>query len=524
MGLKLYSGITPNSNNIHYLYDNIATYKTALSTYLLDTITIDNYRINSGVIKVAPTEQLTSANYKNVTYAINENDNVCYIVKSCESRYDGTVGYFIFDCDVDYWGTYIAQASLSHINVLRCNRNVDIGIYDDIKATKNNVSTRFTIPNGEYVVDTSTSPHTEYKYNWQYERVWIAFSLTFNVKQNAFGSISTSGMYAMRLSDIATKYMADNPNAPLYTNPVDIARAWVGGIYAVKGTNIFGVAVNLDAQVTKAYIIPSELLRNYEFINTVSVASYSPYGNYDVNNPLTVYKVYQAVCTKSFTIEVNPNYNYYVGTISNGLKIIRDTSGTTQIDYKSVITPYDINIVVKQGDNQKDITNEFEISLTFNSGDVTNLSAIKNILKMGLSVAEGGATGDYAGVVNKLADNSINLIGNHFYGKQQGNGDGVVNFASVITNISMGLGILYPYAYITCESTTDEEVNARNKGAYFDCFVSSLASIFTFALLGTGSNDDATFVQAKVQVDNVPENAITEITTRLNKGVYLVKL
>ena len=278
MGLKLYSGITPNSNNIHYLYSDIATFKTALSSYLLDTITLDNYRINSGVIKVAPTEQLTSANYKNVTYAINENDNVCYIVKSCIEQ----SGFFIFDCDVDYWGTYIAQASLSHINVLRCNRNVDIGIYDDIKATKNNVATRFEIPNGEYV----SYGGVDYKYDWKYEKVYIVFSLTFNVKQNAYGSVSTSGMYAMRLSDIATKYMTDNPNAPLYTNPVDIARAWVGGIYAVKGTNIFGVAVNLDAQVTKAYIIPEELLlQNVALTDTISVASYSSYGDYDVNSP-----------------------------------------------------------------------------------------------------------------------------------------------------------------------------------------------------------------------------------------------
>lgn len=519
--LLLYSGITPNANNTHYLYDNIATFKTTLQSYLFKTVTLDNYRINTGIIKVKIDETLTTSNYKNVTYAINENDNMCYIVKSGILQ----SGYVVYDCDVDYWGTYIAQASLSHINVIRCNRNIDIGIYDDIKATINNTRTRFDIPFGEYVIDTSTTPATEYKYDLKYEKVWIAFQLTFNVKQNVWGGTATTGMYAMRLDDIATRYRTDNPNAPLYTNVIDIARSWVGGIYSVKGTNIFGVAVDLDAKVTKAYIVPQDLLLQILTpYNAVNIATYSPYGDYDINNPLTCYELPRATSIKSFSINIDPNYNYYVGTINNGLKLIRDTSGTTTVEYQSIVTPYNINIIVKQGDNQKDITNEFEIGLTFNDGDVTNLSAIKNALKLGISVAEGTGTGNYAGVIKNIADNTISMIGNHYYGKQQGNGDAVINFCGISTNIDIGVGVIYPYGYITSQSTTDEQVNARNKGAYFDCYVDTITSIFNYSFIGTGTNNDATFVQAKLCIDNIPSQAITEISTRFNKGVYLVKL
>ena len=67
-------------------------------------------------------------------------------------------------------------------------------------------------------------------------------------------------------------------------------------------------------------------------------------------------------------------------------------------------------------------------------------------------------------------------------------------------------------------------MNARNKGAFYDCYVSSLSNIFRFEFIGVGTQQDATFVQAKLCVDNVPSQAITEITTRLSKGVYMVKL
>lgn len=516
--LLLYAGITPNANNKHYLYNDIATFKTALQSYLLKSVTLDNYRINSTVIKVKIDETITTANYKNVTYAINENDNVCYIVKSGILQ----SGFVIYDCDVDYWGTYIAQASFSHINVLRCNRNVDIGVYDNIKVTKNNVQTRFDIPDGQYVIDNAQTPPREYKNYYKFENVYIVFCLTYNIEQNVWGGTSATGMFAFNLKDVYDKYIQQsNPN--IYANPIEIARAWVGGIYGVTGTNGYGFAISLDAKVTKAYLLPKDLVYATTSLSVVSVTSKSMYGNYDANNPLNVLEVSNLCLHKDFTININPNYNYYVGTIQKGLKVARDTSGSTLIRYQGIVNNNDIQVIVKQGDNQQDITSEFEIDLTMNDGDVTNLSGIKQALKTGLTVAQGLSTGNYFQMGTQITGDVVGMIGNHYYGKQSGNGDGVTTFYSP-ANATVGLGLLYPYGYTTCESVTDEQVNARNKGAYYDCYVSTLASIFTFAFIGTGTNNDATYIQARVNVDNIPQQAITEITTRLNKGVYMVKL
>ena len=515
--LLLYSGITPNSNNIHYLYDNIATFKTTLQSYLLKTVNIDNYRINAGIIKVKIDETLTTSNYKNVTYAINEKDNMCYIVKSGILQSD----FVIYDCDVDYWGTYIAQASFSHINVLRCNRNIDIGIYDDIKATKNNVKTVFDIPAGEYVIDNTQTPPREYKQYFKTQNVYIVFCLTYNIEQNIWGGTSATGMYAFRLDTLYNRYITQS-GADIYANPVQIARAIVSGIYGVSATNGYGVATHNDAKVTKAYLIPKDLIITSS-PSVISVTSKSMYGTFDSNHTLAVYDVINYNAHKDFTININPNYNYYVGTVNKGLKVTRDTSGATVITYGSIINNNDIQVIVKQGDNQQYITSEFEIDLTMNDGDVTNLSGIKQALKTGLTVVQGVAGGDYFKLGTQLAGETISMIGNHYYGRQIGNGDGVSTFIK-LGNASIGLGVGYPYGYVTCESTTDEQVNARNKGAFYDCYVSTLANIFTYSFIGTGTNNDATFVQAKVCIDNIPLQAITEISTRLNKGVYLVKL
>lgn len=516
--LLLYSGITPNANNIHYLYENIATFKTALQSYLLKSVTLDNYRINSAVIKVKIDETLTSANYKNVTYAINENDNVCYIVKNGILQ----SGFVIYDCDVDYWGTYIAQASLSHINVLRCNRNIDIGVYDNIKATKNNVQTRFDIPNGDYVVDTSTTPSTEYKQYYKFENAYIVFCMTYNIEQTVWGSTSATGMFAFNLKTLYQKFVTLNNNL-MYTNPIELARACVGGIYGVQGTNGYGLTSILDARVTKAYIIPKEMIYASTSLLGIKVISKSMYGNFTGSDALDVLDVSNLMLHKDFTLNIDPNFNYYVGTINKGLKVTRDTSGATVIRYQGIVNNNDIQVIVKQGDNQQDITSEFEIDLTYNEGDVTNLSGIKQALKMGLSTVGTVASGNYLSAGLNVAGGFVDMIGQHHIGKQAGNGDAVTTFYKT-GDASIGLGLAYPYGFTTCESTTDEKVNARNKGAYYDCYVSTLANIFTFAFIGTGTQQDATFVQAKLCVDNVPSQAITEITTRLNKGVYMVKL
>ena len=295
--LLLYGGITPNTNNIHYLFDNIATFKQTLQSYLIKSVTLDNYRINGGIIKVKIDETITDTNYKNITYAINEKDNICYVVKSGILQ----SGFIIYQCDVDFWASYIAQASFSRINILRCNRNVDVGVYDNIKITKNNTQTRFEIPVGDYVIDNTQTPPREFKNDYKFENAYIVFCMTYNIEQNVFGSTSATGMFALNLKTLYDKFVIFN-SGNAYINPIELARACVGGIYGVHGTNAYGITSTLDAKVTKAYLIPKDLITTTTSSMGVQIVSKSLYGQFDTNNPIDVLDVSNLTKHYDFTI------------------------------------------------------------------------------------------------------------------------------------------------------------------------------------------------------------------------------
>ena len=75
--LLLYSNITPNNANKHYLFNDIADYKAELQPYLIKSLALNNYRINANNIKIAIDEAITESNYNQITYAICELNNIC---------------------------------------------------------------------------------------------------------------------------------------------------------------------------------------------------------------------------------------------------------------------------------------------------------------------------------------------------------------------------------------------------------------------------------------------------------------
>ena len=295
--LLLYSNITPNNANKHYLFNDIADYKAELQPYLIKSLTLNNYRINANNIKVAIDETITESNYNQITYAICELNNICYIVNNAIIQ----SGYVILDCSIDFWASYIARANISNINVIRCNRNVDIGLYDNIKATINNVQTRFEIPQNEQVEG--------YPNYFKFEELSIVWCMSYVVHSTPTGAITTTGVFAMDLQDVYDKYTTDYPKG-VYINPIDVAKSWVGGIYGVSATGIGGLSVSANAEVIKAYLIPTKMLAKV-YSNVIKINSKSIHGDYDTNNPISIVnEVIPLVTYKAFTLTIDPNYNY----------------------------------------------------------------------------------------------------------------------------------------------------------------------------------------------------------------------
>lgn len=511
--LKLYTGTTPNTDGVH-VYPTAHDSKTAfenyvayLSTNLLTSATMDNYRINALVIKVALSQTLNLTNYKDVTYAIHDLDNTCYYVKSAVVQ----SAYVIYDVEVDYWGTYITSATFDNINVLRCNRKVGVGLYDQIRATNTFTETRYATPSGHY-------PTGDPAY-YDLDDVNVVFAMDYNVHQSSTRAITASDVYAIDVKTLFNAYKTwctqQSPPITMYDNPIDVAVGIVSGIYGVDATVAIFPSTN-DAKVTKAYLISHELVDKTGQVD-FTIKSKSMYGDYNIK-PDYVSRVPHFL---PIAQDIDPDYNYYVGTPNRGLKLVRTTEAQATVTYKCTIHQNDVEVIVMQGDNQLDLTSEFEVVLTLNAGDITNLAGIKQALGMGVKGALSMGTMGIAGVTS-LAPDVINMIGQHFQGHQTGHGDGVNNFRRTAVVYDTGLGAQYPYGYTKCKSINDEQTNAQRKGAFFDAYVSTLDAIFTYPLII--GNAGATYIQANVAISSLPETAQSVIKQRLGQGIILIKV
>ena len=495
MNLLLYTNITPNKDKTHYLFSSFSDYKTALSSNLFKTVVLTDYRITSGIIKVKIDETLTLANYKNVTYAINENDNMCYLINSSVV----ISGFVIYECDVDYWGSYIANADISHINVLRCNRNVDTGIYETIENTQNK-----TIENYYKLYDKT--------------EIVVAFSICYtNDKPSLFGNQSTTTfeMYGAILKDLVVASPAINDL------PIERAIQKISGIFEIYINN-----KNIKANVVKCWLVPREFL--FMAYNATQFNALTINGNITLYAKRIKPNNFETFLS-NYPISISPNYKYYIGTLENNYELKRKTINIIP-SIKCNVSQNEINIYIGEGDNLKNITTAFEVTTTTNNGNmtvqegiakgITTLSSIVGGVGQMLASPIGLFTGPLqigSAIANTLAPKS--------QGGQNNGGDGITTFSISGDNQMIETDtIVYPFRIIKYESQRNEEINARQKGAYYDCYVSTLANIFNYSFIGTGTNNDDTFVKANLCVANIPTQAINEIIAKFKNGVYLKKL
>ena len=498
--LYLYKNILPNANNKYYYFTTTSAYKSALASNLVETITLDNYRINTNVIKAKLNNVLTEAVADTITYAIDERDGLfrCYHVDKIVTQ----SGYAIFTCMVDLWASYFYKATLSNIVVNRCNRNIGTGLYDTIKGTKT-----YTI---NYIGGNTINVNN----------VSIVFSLCYNVKQNVLNTNSKTQLYAI---DVRTlKALAqDYPNA----SALDIAISFVSGIVGVAATG-WGMQTYNDAYVIGAWFIDNNYLvtNSSDYVSVKSVNEYMETNGVNQN----VYAVIPIIQDKTINININPNYDYYVGTKHNGLKLQRTTETSANIIYRYIYGQSDLKVLVLQGENMQDITEAFSVDLTINQGNVTGIKAVAKTMGTFLNtfagmygIATGKPTAAVIGISN-LAKTTFNDAADINDGKLINGGDGYNTFYQIVS-IGLDATLHNPYAIVTCESIIDEEENARHNGAYFNVVLSNLDTLFVAALLGTGTFND-TLIMATCNIDGIPAEASNEIKNKLSMGVYLTQL
>lgn len=486
--IHLYKNINPNTEgNTHYLYTTYEGYQDYIDELGTPFLSIpqNRYQINSGTIMI---EMYAGFTFNNVTYIRVENEvseysTFYHVIDMYEQS-----GFIIFNVVKDIWGTFIPFAKISDIECLRCNRNIGKGIYDNIALTEGFEYERLTeqdiLENDEmcivYVVVYSSGTSTMF----------------------SNGASSRIGVYASKLSTF------EDTNDPI-RNVVSYGLACISSIF--QDTGSAG-----EARVLKAYLIPRQFLIGVS-ADLPSFKCVAPDGEKTLTPD---FKCFSTEINFNVDIETDPNYNYYVGTKFNGLKISRTTKGAS-INYKFIVKQNGCQVIVSQGENTRDITSSFEISITTTDGNLTTLEKIKeginligNISSAGFQIAQGGAgyvTGPLT-AINALSNMNINSNASYV-----GAGDGL--------NSCIGLDTLpvSPFYAIKHKSIYDEQAKARLYGANFSQYIESINEIFDYPLIGSSINTK-TVLQCNARISNVPNEAIELIGMKLKNGIIIKRV
>ena len=508
--LRLYSGINPNqNNNLHYFFGTPSLYISELQNHLIATIPIDNYRINLNTAKVALKNDINMGNFEKVTYIIDYDNETnyfkCYYVDSILLQ-----DYAIYNLSVDLWATYMCNASFSNIHVTRCNRALnEHGEYDDVSTTytrqEQNANFVYTAQDGTINDD----------------QVFIVYLVEYNVEQSAIWGdqhVSTTGLFASRLSALRGEQVK---------SAVEVAIDMVGGITKI--------ANDKQARVLQAWLLPQWLVDIGQASGDIQQSKYYVFnskgkdGTYQFDGYL-VNPSHKSMDLIGNTFELD--YATFIGTRNNCYKTKRFVNKyMNDIALHAFVGTNSLQVVLIQGDDQKDVTKDFEVALTTNNGEVTGLRAVASVIGKTLTSTLGvvGAMKkeNYYDVAKQVTGGATSQIETKpAISSAVGSGDASNLYWRPIwpneTDQDVIKKLNFPIIKERFRSTRDEEMHARMQGANFDEYISGFNYPLTKALLGTGNNltFEYTYIVASCTIEGVPSDAKNLMTNKLNTGIY----
>lgn len=546
--LFIFKSVLPNyDNNTHYYFtDALAYFDYLTQNYEYVNCPLDNSRDNTNVIKISA--NALNFDYNEATYVID-----CEIRPSiagapkkllywkCFYISTSTLqsGFVRMNLSVDYWGTYIHKANIHSTKILRCNRNIGNGVYDNPTMTKLDIVNGYVkqiktplLPRPSYmdegslgvffVADVITSEDTNL-------RSYTSSTFLFHVGLGLFKTLI--------LNYINTSVPAEQREIAIASlnrvNPISLALSYV--------SNIFQTTAERKVRVKKAYVIPSSRInistKYYKF------KTRSPYFE-QAEITFDAHIVYPSVIKDAYAIDnadLDEDYLYMVGVYGNGLLISKQTSDIV-IDIQYIVNEADIEVKICNGSQEKDITSAFEATITGNSEEATSLQKIGFWSKLlsnavGLTMSGSGEmlssykTMGYAGVALSgvdLALKGFNLgLGNtdplNPVGITSNGGAGATYSWNLTDEMIAQRRVSYPYVLTYFKSLADEKAKARKNGVSFEVFDLSLTDIASnYSLLGTDASETRTFITMSSEVDGVPTEARNTIRNKLLAGIYYV--
>ena len=487
--LYLYSGYTPNlEQGQHLLVSGISGLIGAMSTYLQQTVTLDNYRINGGVAQVKPSSNMSD--YLTMSYAIEYDSSGygrAFFIKSAQPRAD----WIDYELEIDYWGTFMHQATIRDLIIKRCNRNIGTGIYDRIENTGvksidyfNNV----TLGTGDY---------------------YVIFSANETLKAGIIGQDTTTHrrLYGLHMN---TPVLDDQD-----VNMMDL----VNTVASTFQRDVSGWDPTI--QVLKAWIIPTDVVTTDGRTYTMKFKSWA-----GVDDNSSYVGIKQNRISKYFSVTTDPDYIYYFGTSLRGLQLANLTT-VQSVEIEFIFSTGDVKVIASVGDKSMDITDAFVVDITVNEGQTSELGEIAQTLTTigsGAAAAASvmGAFNPGVGVLAGLtmlgsAASQVQSMTQTSGGKYIPGGDGFTTWFEEAGNYRT---LKTPYRCSKYKSVKNEKAHARLKGAVFNIPYTSLGALDTATLLGTGSLTD-TYVEADCNVMNIQSDAAAVIKEKLRNGIYI---
>lgn len=480
--LTFYNSIVPNiGENIHYKFNDIASYKQILLPYkALETVNT-NYIFNGGTLQL----KVDKNEAKLFTYVIHEEGDFyqCFYIDSFIFQSDMAV----FTLRKDLWGTYIAQAIFSNTEITRTNANVD-GIFEQIALTEGREVEELDVPE------------------------LYAFSDKLGVLVHVVAETSVPSALFPNASAISKLYYFPCPSATESASEVDQLRTLIkniGGIYGIGGT----LAVTFNAYVQNAWIVPKKFIRN---TGTTGVPVFKYKTDDEEGTLIPSFANVEPSITKFDLplITVDPNYEYFVGTLLNGLKVVRNKILKLHIIIE--VSESDISITLHQGDRSIDLTESFKASLTTTNANVTTSEQIKNILKTGTGLAIAGQKlfeGDYITGISSGLLTVASTYGNTANAKYIPGGNGFAIFYDKYANFAVKH---MPFVVVKHLSTFSELERFRRTG-----FKTSQFYLTPFDVTANGLylGAETFFIQAQTNVDGAPLEACDLIEQEFARGV-----
>ena len=498
--LFLYKDVAPNQKGgIHVIPISESAYAQYLPTPDL-SLDVGTFEVVSNVIRISGVSQ---DQLKRITYAkwVDGSETTYFHVLDSQNA----SGYGTLFVTPDEWANNILNVS-GRVEVQQCNKLLALPSHipyaPDAKGFLN--FRKFT--NAELALPSNI---------FGLYIVFVCAYETGKASPITGGAGAETSVFVHKISFVEKNPISDFPD-------MQIACAFVGGVYEAIPYEAGAIKPNVNASVLRAYIVPQ---------SWVAAAEYEPSvltGIWGFNSAIAASSVTwtagkrlnPCVITKRIPLGgQNATHEYFVGVLQNKMPLARVADNTNDLNLHISIKQDGLQILLEQNGTMQDITSAFEVGLTTNGGNITGFEQVKNAIgtvanvignavRIGAGDVVGGASGIATGLLSGFNDTGRAVF--------RGGGDGVQTWNYQDGSFDCRFGLWY-YYYPQIASLV-AQYGALYQGVTTMQSIKNASYIDTQPIAASRTYLKGRFVD---YIGTAQSNAFEVINSRLQQGVFI---